>query len=169
MRLYSGRIQTVASEIVKTLVKAGDIETEAPQEVEADIASVLTSYVEAERDITDKAKDLMQSRGLGTQELARTKKLIAEQRGVKLGDEALDYVLDQIVEMLMHSQNVEEIYAEDVEIRRKTAAILNKEEQVGEEVDRETRARIKHVQEGTRTWEIEYRRVMEDIRRRKGL
>ncbi len=169
MRLYSGRIQTVASEIVKTLVKAGDIETEAPQEVEADIASVLTSYVEAEREITDKAKDLMQSRGLGTQELARTKKLIAEQRGVKLGDEALDYVLDQIVEMLMHSQNVEEIYAEDVEIRRKTAAILNKEEQVGEEVDRETRARIKHVQEGTRTWEIEYRRVMEDIRRRKGL
>lgn len=169
MRLYPGRISAVAADIVKTLVKAGDIETEAPREVEADIASVLTSYLEAEREVTEQAKDLIQSRGLNSQELGRTKKLIADQRGIKLGDEALDYLLDQVIAMLMHSQNVDEVFAEDVEMRLKARVILNKEEQVGEEVDRETRSRIKHVQEGTRTWEIEYRRVMEDIRRRKGL
>jgi len=169
MRLYSGRIQTVAAEIVKALLKAGDIEAQSPREVEADIAAVLTGYLEAERDVTERAKDLLQARGLAQTELARTRKLIADQRGIKLGDEALDYVLDQIVEMLMHSQNVDEVYAEDVELRRKARAVLAKEEQVGEDLEREARSRMKHVQEGTRTWEVEYRRVMEDIRRRRGL
>lgn len=169
MRLYSGRVQTVAAEIVKALVKAGDIETESPREVEADIASVLSSYIDAEREVTERARDLIQARGLNVQELGRTKKLVADQRGIKLGDEALDFVLDQIVAMLMHSQSVDEVFAEDVVMRRRAREILNKEEEVGEEVDRETRARIRHVEEGTRTWEIEYRRVMEEIRRRKGL
>jgi hypothetical protein len=169
MRLYSGRIPAVASEIIKTLLKAGDIEAESPREVEADIASVLNGYLEAEREVTEQAKELMQSRGLNHQELGRMKSLVAEQRGIKLGDDALDYLLDQIVAMLMHSENVDEVFAEDVELRRKARVILNKEDAIGDEVDRETRARIKHVQEGTRTWEIEYRRVMEDIRRRKGL
>jgi hypothetical protein len=35
--------------------------------------------------------------------------------------------------------------------------------------EQEVRGRLKHVQEGTGIWEIEYRRMMEDIRRRKGL
>jgi hypothetical protein len=28
---------------------------------------------------------------------------------------------------------------------------------------------MKHVQEGTRTWEIEYKRIAGDVQRRKGL
>ena len=111
----------------------------------------------------------MQSRNLGQQEFNRTKRLVADQRGFKIGDEMLDYVLDQMVEMLMHSTNVEEIFAEDVDMRRKMAPILKRHMAVDEELDRETRAQIKHVEEGTRTWEVEYRRVMEEIRRRKGL
>jgi hypothetical protein len=31
------------------------------------------------------------------------------------------------------------------------------------------RGRLKHVKEGTSMWEIEYRRMMDDIKRRKGL
>ena len=33
----------------------------------------------------------------------------------------------------------------------------------------EVRGQLKHVQEGTGLWEVEYRRMMEDVRRRKGL
>jgi hypothetical protein len=36
-------------------------------------------------------------------------------------------------------------------------------------IDAEVRARIKHVKEGTSVWEVEYRRVLEEIKRRKGL
>ena len=78
-------------------------------------------------------------------------------------------VLDQIVAVLMYSEAVEEVFVEDVDLRRRMAPIFKQEMAVEEQLERETRAQLGHVQEGTRTWEVEYRRVMEEIRRRKGL
>ncbi|HPB97634.1 MAG TPA: DUF507 family protein, partial [Polyangiaceae bacterium] len=83
--------------------------------------------------------------------------------------DTLDYLLDQIVAVLMYSEAVEEVFVEDVDLRRRMAPIFKQEMAVEEQLERETRAQLGHVQEGTRTWEVEYRRVMEEIRRRKGL
>jgi len=169
MRLYSGKVGTIAGEIVKTLIDSSDIETESPREVQADIDAVLNQYIRTDREAADKAKDAMQSRGIANTEFARMKKLAAEQMGIKVGDESIDYLLDQILEILMHSANVDEIFAEDVELRRKMAPILKRHMAVDEELEREVRGKLKHVEEGTRMWEVEYARMMEDIRRRKGL
>ena len=169
MRLYSGKVGPIAGEIVKTLLDSKDIETENTREVTADIEAVLNQYVKTDKDAADKAKDAMQSRGIPTTEFSRMKKLAAEQMGIKVGDESIDYLLDQILEILMHSANVDEIFAEDVELRRKMAPILKRHMAVDEELEKEVRGKLKHVEEGTRTWEVEYARIMEDIRRRKGL
>jgi hypothetical protein len=169
MRLYSGKVATIASEIVRSLTDAGDIESEHLREVQLDVESVLNGYLRTEKEATDKAKDLMQSRGLGNAEFARMKKLSAEQMGIKIGDETIDYLLDQILEILMHSHNVDEIFSEDVVLRRKMAPILKRHMAVDEELEKEVRGKLKHVEEGTRTWEVEYARIMEDIRRRKGI
>jgi hypothetical protein len=106
---------------------------------------------------------------LPTTDLNKLKKLVADQRKFKLGDEAVDYLLDQLVEMLMHSNNVDEIYAEDYELRRKMREPLRREQAAEEELHAEVRQQLKHVQEGTSIWEVEYRRMMEDLKRRKGL
>jgi len=169
MRLYQGRIPAIATDIVKALVSNGDIDTETPKEVAADIEAVLKGYVDADRQMTEEAKDLVQARNLPQRELGRIKRLVSDQKKIPIGDETLDYLLDQIVAMLMYSNNVDEVYVEDVELRRKMAPILKREMAVDEQLEKETRARLGHMQEGTRTWEIEYQRVMEDIRRRKGL
>ncbi len=169
MRLHQGRFPAIAAAIVKKLVDDGDIETETPKEVEADVESVLKSYQEDDRRITEEAKDLMTARNMPQREFGRIKRLVADKKGVPIGDDALDHVLDQIVAMLMYSNNVEEIYVEDVELRRKMAPVFKQEIAVDEQLEQEARAQLRHVQEGTRTWEVEYRRVMEDIRRRKGL
>ena len=47
--------------------------------------------------------------------------------------------------------------------------VLKKHLDVEEQLDAEVRGQLKHVQEGSRTWEIEYKRLMGDIQRRKGL
>ena len=169
MRLFSGKVGSVARDIVRELSEAKDIECENPHEVELDIESVLNNYLEIDREVADKAKDMIQARGLASVEFARMKKLVAEQRGIKVGDEMLDYLLDQIVELLMHSTNVDEIFAEDVELRRKMAIILKRHMAVEEELEKEVRGHLRHVEEGTRTWEVEYARVMEEIKRRRGL
>ena len=169
MRLYSGKVATIAGEIVKMLSEQSDIETSRAREVQADIEAVLNQYLRTEKEAGDKAKDSMQARGIPTADFARMKKLAAEQMGIKVGDETIDYLLDQILEILMHSANVDEIFSEDIVLRRKMAPVLKRHMAVDEELEREVRGKLKHVEEGTRTWEVEYARIMEDIRRRKGL
>ena len=155
--------------MLKSLVDAKDIETQSPAEVKADIEAVLEQYIRDEQSTTERAKDLLASRGLPQSEYQRIRKLVADEKRIKIGDDAIDYVLDQLVEMLMHSANVDEVFAEDYELRRKMREPLRKQLVEEQAFEQEIRGRLKHVQEGTGLWEVEYRRMMEDLRRRKGL
>ncbi|MCU0690808.1 MAG: DUF507 family protein, partial [Polyangiaceae bacterium] len=139
MRLYQAKIPSIATQIVRDLLKDADIEAEAPKNVEQDVAAVLKSYLDAERNVTERTKDLMQVRGLPQAEFARTKKLVAEQHGIAIGDEMLDYLLDQLVSMLLHSGNVDEVFAPDVDMRRKMTMVLKKELALEEQIEQETR------------------------------
>ena len=98
-----------------------------------------------------------------------TFKQIAESKGIKVGDEMLDYLLDQVVEIFHHSHNVDEIFAEDVVLRRKMAPIFKRYIQVDDSLDAEVRAQMKHVREGSSMWDVEYARIMEQVKRKKGL
>jgi hypothetical protein len=169
MRLHAARLPQIASEMLKALVDANDIECESPEEVKKDIEAVLAQYVRDEQEISDRARDLAAQRGLPPTEAARMRRLVADERKVKIGDDAIDYLLDQLVEMLMHSNNVDEVFAEDYELRRKMREPLRKQAAEEEDLQQEVRGRLKHVQEGSALWEVEYRRMMEDIKRRKGL
>jgi hypothetical protein len=169
MRLYSSKIPTIAAEIVRTLVAANDIEADSPKEVEADVAAVMNSYLATEREVSDRTKELLERTGRAMSDYGRVKAQIAESKGIKVGDEMLDYLLDQIVEMFGHSANVDEIYAADVELRRKMAPIFKKHLQVDEALDAEVRAQLKHVSEGSRTWDVEYARVLEQVKNKRGL
>ncbi len=169
MQLRSAKVPQVAAEMVAALIAENAIESEHPDEVELDLGSVLSQYIRDEQEITDRAKDLAAARSLPPAELGRMKRLLAEERGIKIGDDAVDYLLDQLVEILMHSNNVDEIFAEDVDLRRIMRIPLRKQAAEEESLVAEVRGRLKHVQEGTSLWEVEYRRMMEDIKRRKGL
>jgi hypothetical protein len=169
MRLYAGKAPTIATEVVRTLLAAKDIESEQPKEVELDVASVLNQYLATEREVNDRAKDLLERTGKPQAEYQRVRALVADEKGIKVGDDALDYLLDQVVEMLMHSNNVDEVYVEDVVLRRKMAPVFKKHMAVDASLDTEVRAQLRHVKEGSRDWEIEYARVLEQVRRRKGL
>lgn len=169
MRLSSAKIPSIAAEMVTLLTSGGDIETSAPREVQADLESVLSQYVRDEQDVNEKAKELLAARGLPATEFTKLKKLVATDRRLKLGDEAIDYLLDQLVEMLMYSNNVDEIFAEDVHLRLKMRGPLRKAAADEEKLQEAVRGQLKHVQEGTAIWEVEYQRMMDDIRRRKGL
>jgi hypothetical protein len=129
---------------------------------------VLNQYLREEGEVVQRARDLVQERGLAQGELGRLKQLVAEQRGIKVGEDALDYVLDQLVKMLMHSSNVDEVYGEDHELRRHMRMFLQETQDEQQRLDEQVRSKLKHVSEGSRMWEIEYQRMKEDIQRRRG-
>jgi uncharacterized protein len=169
MRLFSSHISSISTECVRVLLAANDIEAESPKEVEADVESVLKSYLHSEQEVNDRTKELLERTGRGTTEFNRVREQIAESKGIKVGDETLDYLLDQVVEMLNHSHNVEEIYVEDIVLRRKMAPIFKKHMGVDSSLDADVRAQLRHVKEGSSTWDIEYQRVLEQVKRKKGL
>jgi hypothetical protein len=169
MRLFSGKIPTISEEIVRTLSAEGDIECERPAEVVLDIESVLKEYLRYERSISDEAKNRLETRGLPYAQLGKLKSQVAKEKGAPQADDVLPYLLDQILNILFHSRNVDEIFAEDAELRRKLTAILRKHMEVGGELDEEVRSKIKNLEEGTASFEIEYQRIMGDIKRKKGL
>jgi hypothetical protein len=169
MRIHAAKVPQIAAEMVNALVSGGDVECASPKEVQLDVEAVLHQYIRDEEEVSTKARDLAAARSLPSSELGKLKKLVADQRKLKLGDEAVDYLLDQLIEMLMHSNNVDEIFTEDYELRRKMREPLRRQVAVEEELQAEVRQRLKHVQEGTSVWEVEYKRMMEDVKRRKGL
>jgi hypothetical protein len=169
MRLYSGKVSAIATEVVRALLASNDIEAETPKEVEADIAAVLNQYLADEREVNDRAKDVLERTGKPQTDYQRVRALVADEKGIKVGDETLDYLLDQVVEMLMHSGNVDEVYVEDLDLRRRMAPVFKRHMAVDASLDGDVRAQLKHVREGTREWEIEYAKVLEQVKRRKGL
>ena len=169
MKLFSGKIGIISAEIAHMLVDDGDIETDSPDEVELDIQAVLKEYLRTERDLTEKAKDFCEKRGWPLSSYHKVKRKLADRQRFIVGDEAVDYIMDQIIGAFMHSQFVEEIFAEDHELKRKMRIVLKRHTEIEEEIDQEARAKIKNLEEGTRDWEIEYARAMDRVKRRRGL
>jgi|SRR5579871_2628771 len=169
MKLYSSKIPAVAGEIIRSLADAGDIEVSDPGEAQLDVEAVLKEYLRMDRELSDKAKDVMEQRKLPYGQFGKIKRSLAEEREFATGEEATAWIANQVLETFMHSSHVEEVFADDVAMRKKMREILKKHMMVDEELDEEVRRRIKNLAEGTQTWEIEYAKVMEQMKRKHGL
>lgn len=169
MRLYPGKTPAISQEIITRLKQDEDIEVENAAEAQLDVEAVLREYLRMDRELTDKAKDLMDARKMPFNQFARTKRAMAEEKGFPLAEESIGYIANQILEVLMHSRNIAEVFADDVDLRKKVQVILKKHMDVDQEVDLEVRKRIKNLEEGTATWEIEYQKAMEQVKRKHKL
>ncbi len=169
MRLYASKVPMIALDIVRVLTADKDIEAANPREVEADVEAVLKEYLRMERNLTERAKDRVEAVGGGREDVQKVKRLLAEQSNMGLGGEGISYLVNQILAMLMQSTNVDEIFSEDDDIRRKCKKVLERHMTADDEVDQEVRNKIKNLQEGTKTWEVEYARVLEQVKRRRGV
>jgi len=169
MRLYRGKIEVIAEDIIRTLKEQGSVELESDAEARQDVESVLKEYLRLEREIVDDAKNRMEIRGLGYNQLGKVISQVSKERGAPTQDEVLPYLLDQIMHLLFHSTNVAEIFAEDVELRKTITPILRKHMDTDSDLDREVRSKIKNLTEGTTTFDVEYARVMDQLKHKRGL
>ena len=169
MRLFRGKIEVISDDVLKLLKASGDIEVENEAEAKLDIEAVLKEFLRLDKEIVEEAKNRMEARGLGYSNLGRVKSQVAKERGSPSQEETLPYLLDQILNILFHSANISEIFADDAELRRKVTPILKKHMDVENDLDREVRSKIKNLEEGTSDFEIEYTRVMEQIKQKRRL
>ena len=171
MALYRRIVPRVARDIVRSLCAQEAIEIEESHfgEAELDLAAVMVNYLDTEEDIVHEATQAIQRLGMPKDRFGQLKTRFAEKRGIKVGEDSLDFILGQILEALFASKNIEEIYAEDNELRRIIRDCMVKALKVSDEVEQEARSRLKNIKEGTPEWDIEYPRMVAQVRRQKGL
>jgi len=161
----------MAEDIAKHLIKEGAVEVSAEEAPEfyLDIESVLRSYVETDRRIHEEAQALVTKRNLDFASFHRIKRDVAKKYNFAVGEDAIDWITEQLIEMLYHTTHVEEVWADNHAIRRITRPILNKHTALDDELDVEVRKKIKNLTEGSLAWDVKYQQVLEDVRRKKGL
>lgn len=171
MRLYRKVVPKIARDVIVTLgtKKLIELEDGKISEAELDLAAVMVEYLNAEDNLIKDARDLLARRGLGPDRFAQVVKSLAEMRGLKVGEGSLDHILNQMIETLFASPNVAEVYGEDHEIRKIMKEQMDKYLAVSEELDQQARARLKNIKEGSPDWEIEYPRMIAQLKRQKGV
>lgn len=168
LRLYYGQVPVVAQDIVKTLIKEGDLEVtpENEPEVQIDAQSVLREYIRLDRELNDETRDIISKEG-GS--FGRVKSRLCRRKGVDLHEDPVGYIIQQLTDIFLHSHFVDEIFATDRDLRKRMKPILEKHMSVQEELDEEVRDKIKNLEEGSQAWEIEYQKAMEKLKRTKNL
>jgi hypothetical protein len=169
MRLYASKIPHITDAVTRALVDQGDIEVTDRDEFKRDVESILKEYLRKDREITESAKDILEQRGLPYSDLYRTKRMLAEREDFAIGEESINWIAAQLLELFMRSQFVEEIYADDTKLRKIIKEVLHRNMQADEDLDREVRKHLKHLNEGTSSFEIEYQKQLEAIKRKHGL
>lgn len=171
MRIYRKVIPKIAKDVVRSLLASRAIEVEDGHrdEAELDVAGTLVEYMnELDRLATD-AHETLQRHNLPIEMLGRVKKTIADNRKIVTGEEAREHVVKRMIDGLFDSKNIQEVFAEDNELRKVINDAMNKYIGVDEELDREVRGRLKNLREGTSEWEVEYGRLIDQMRHAKSL
>ena len=170
-RLYPKLVPLIAREIIDRLAKEKDIEVEAIRmsDAELDMSAIMREYLANEERVNQATREALERRGYDFSKFNQVKREMSDVRGFKIGDDGIEFVINQMLEFLLISRNVEEVFSDDTQMRPKIMQIMKKHLDVDEEIDREARGRLKHLQEGTSAYEIEYQKTLEQIRRARGL
>lgn len=171
MRLYPKVIPIISREVVQKLMQDGDIEVEALRiaDAEMDLSAIMREYLANEERVNQATREALERRGYDHSKFNQVKREMADVRGFKMGDDGIEYVINQMIEFLLISRNVEEVFASDQGLRLKIYAVMKRHLDVDDEIDKEARSRIKHLQEGTSAFDIEYNKTVDQIRRARGL
>jgi len=169
MRLFRGQVSQIAGQIVDSITKGGDVEVHSAEEVRLDVEAVLKEFIRRDRQVSEEARDQLEREGLGRQMLGRMMARVGKEKGFPPHDERLPYIVGQIMTMLFHSNNVDDVFAEDHVLRKKITTVLKANSGMENELDKEVRTKIKNLTEGTASFDIEYAKVMDQIKQRKNM
>jgi hypothetical protein len=171
MRLYPKLVPIIAREIIQRLMQENDVEVEPIRvaDAEMDMAAIMREYLANEERVNQATREALERRGYDFSKFNQVKREMADVRGFKLGEDGVEFLINQMLEFLLISRNIEEVYSDDNAMRPKILSVMKKHLDIDEEIDREARGRLKHLQEGTSAFEIEYQKVLDQIRRARGL
>jgi hypothetical protein len=171
MRLYRSQVPAIAREIIEALVMDGDIVVEPTdkEECQKDVQAIMEEYLRQDNRIVQQTRELMERSQITYDQFSKVKQQVAEGTSHATGDDGIKWIAGQVIENFMISRHVAEVFGEDKNMRRTIMRVFRKHLVEEADLDREVRGKLKNVRPGTPQWEIDYNRVMSEVRRKRGL
>src|SRR5512138_2859356 len=135
MRLYPKVIPVISRETIQLLMQDGDIEVEPMRiaDAEMDLSAIMREYLTNEERVNQATREALERRGYDYSKFNQVKREMADVRGFKMGDEGIEFVVNQMLEFLLISRNVEEVYAPVNVLRSKILVVMKKHLDVDDE------------------------------------
>jgi len=164
-------IPSIAQDILRALSKEGDIEIKENRMDEAilDVSKVFRDYLQEEEDLNQEAMIFIQNNNLASRDFATVKAKLAEEKGFDYGDGAIEMLLADVVDALLKSNNIEEVYEDNNTLINKMHEVVKKYLDVDDMLDKEAREQLKNLEEGTLEWDIAYKKAIHELKRKKNL
>jgi uncharacterized protein len=139
MRLYPKVIPIISREIVQLLMQDGDVEVEPMRigDAEMDFTAIMREYLTNEDRVNRATRETLERRGLDYSKFNHVKREMADVRGFTMGDEGVQYIIGQMIEFLLVSRNVEEVFAPDQALRSKIFSVIKRHLDGNKELARE--------------------------------
>jgi hypothetical protein len=171
MKLYRARIPAIAKDVIEKLNDAGDIEvlSENKAEAEKDLVSIMEEYLRRDYQLRDAVKEAMAAGGISYDKYGKMRSRLAEEWNHPTGESVAKFLARQFIENFMISRFIEEVYAEDGILWRKTLDLIRSHDVNEEALREEAKATIKNLQEGSVDYEIALQRAVRDVKKRRGL
>jgi len=171
MKLYRAKIPTIAKAVLERLSAEGDIELnqDRREEAEKDLAAIMDEYLRRDNELRERIRDQMHDENIPYSEYGRTRKKLAEEIGHPLGDDVERFLCRQVIENLLISPNIDEVFGEDRVLYKKVMEVLKENDVDEAEIREEATSRIKNVQEGTVDYEIALQEQVRQVKKRRGL
>src|ERR1041384_2773159 len=135
MRLYPKVIPIISRECIQRLMQDGDIEVETLRiaDAEMDMSAIMREYLANEERVNQATREALERRGYDHGKFNQVKREMADVRGFKMGDEGIEFVINQMIEFLLISRHVEEVFSPDNVLRQKIHAVMKKHLDVDDE------------------------------------
>ena len=171
MRLYRSKIPAIASGVIEQLAGNGSIEVLAENKAEAekDLVSIMEEYLRRDYQLRDHVKETMAAGGVSYDQYGKFRSRVADEWNHPTGDGVAKYLARQFIENFMISNFVEEVYAEDGVLWRRTLDLILLHDVDESALREEAKAAIKNINEGTVDYELALQRSIRDVKKRRGL
>lgn len=171
MKLYRAKIPVIAEQVVRILVDDGDILVTPENRPEAvkDLVAIMEEYLRRDNEFRDAIKDHMAARNIPYDQFGKVRSRLAEELNHPLGDDVERYLTRQIIENLLITPSVDEVFTDDKELHKKIIGVFREHHVDEGDIRTEAMEKIKNVAAGTVEYEIALQHAMREVRKRRGL
>jgi hypothetical protein len=177
MRIHQKLQERILLDLFERLQRQGFVEYgEDPERCADLLRGVLQADLREEEELEEEVSRVIEANRDKFREVpayqmtSRIRRQIARERGIILDNEArLRDIARKMTEAIWNSSTFSEVYAEDAELQRFIRLVFDHHLAIEERLREEAKKRLRNLEYGSTEYEVQFRRVMDELRERDGL